>query len=933
MAGSQIVNDVIINYKSVGLDKVGSEIKQTSVTLDGLVISSTGAEKAIGSLENRWGALNKTLGTTAGNAAHHAKNVTLSNNAVAAGAATQEEANEAIAKSAAKYSIATKATEAHANSSKLARYELINLSRQIQDVGVSLFSGQSPLTVAVQQGSQIADVFASSEATIGGAFRQMGSAALKFITPVNAGIAAVVGLTAAAAALAVQYDKVQVSSQRAISGAGERTGTTVSDLNKFTEQNSGLAGTGLSNKEARELGESFTATGEIVVSRLHGMSDAVVGFANQTGKSIGDAKKDMVDFATDPTRALDDLGKVFGTFDEKTRKAVETLVLAGDKTGAFQVEIDAIAEKSKKAAANMGFFEKAARGVVNALATETVKPSGVENQLEAARGKLNTAISSAPDMLNSKEASQNIERLSREFENLQAAREAAIGATAAAQLDNLSTESSRAREQVAAIAKSWGDVGTETALTLNALQQQVSIAGARTAQAQQAAQYEADLANEALKGKKEIEAQAIASAKRAVSEASATAAVEKQVDALKDQNAMIKAAQTGTEAQTSAAIAYKNAIESGADSTAAAALKAQTLANAIAQAGDYARTLDGNFKSMVNSLNNFNAGIGQSLASAMQSGTPAMSWQQAQSLGQQTFTNSAGQPLQSTFDPVIMPSGTLDYGANPLYPVTYRHGGGGQNISGNFSFAAWQMSAEGQKAINQKYPGLAGYPTAQEAQAAAAADYGAFLSAGSGGFANTILGSGGSINAAISGVMQSGMQDSTSTLSTLFQLKNSQTTDKNVQLANDQQFLSWLQSQPQTIANLQAISSLTKEMEDLRESTDGLNQTNQELLSPYYSQDPRTSHIGFRSQGMSTGGEFTVPGGYSANDNMLGTIPLASGEIVSVRRPGQGAGSTVNVVNHITVSGAADRGTINAIGRTVYQSTQSAAKSLRAATR
>jgi hypothetical protein len=38
-----VVNDVIINYKSVGLDKVGSEIKQTSVSLDGLVVSATGA--------------------------------------------------------------------------------------------------------------------------------------------------------------------------------------------------------------------------------------------------------------------------------------------------------------------------------------------------------------------------------------------------------------------------------------------------------------------------------------------------------------------------------------------------------------------------------------------------------------------------------------------------------------------------------------------------------------------------------------------------------------------------------------------------------------------------------------------------------------------------------------------------------------------------
>jgi hypothetical protein len=111
-----------------------------------------------------------------------------------------------------------------------------------------------------------------------------------------------VAAAAAVAALALQYDKLQVSSQRALIGAGERTGTTVSDLNKFTEQNSGISGTGLSNKEARALGEDLTKTGEIVVSQLHGMSDAVVGFSNQTGQSMEDARKAFVGFARSQER-------------------------------------------------------------------------------------------------------------------------------------------------------------------------------------------------------------------------------------------------------------------------------------------------------------------------------------------------------------------------------------------------------------------------------------------------------------------------------------------------------------------------------------------------------------------------------------------------------------------------------------------------------
>ena len=45
----------------------------------------------------------------------------------------------------------------------LARHELINLSRQLQDVGVSLVSGQSVFMVLAQQGAQVADIFGSSK--------------------------------------------------------------------------------------------------------------------------------------------------------------------------------------------------------------------------------------------------------------------------------------------------------------------------------------------------------------------------------------------------------------------------------------------------------------------------------------------------------------------------------------------------------------------------------------------------------------------------------------------------------------------------------------------------------------------------------------------------------------------------------------------------
>jgi hypothetical protein len=147
--------------------------------------------------------------------------------------------------------------------------------------------------------------------------------------------------------------------------------------------------------------------------------------------------------------------------------------------------------------------------------------------------------------------------------------------------------------------------------------------------------------------------------------------------------------------------------------------------------------------------------------------------------------------------------------------------------------------------------------------------------------------------------------------------------------------MAWLQSRPTSIAQQQAIAQLQQSIQGLTKSTDALNATNQELLSPYYTLDPRTSHIGFRSQGMATGGWVDVPGGYSANDNMIASIPVASGERIFVdpmgaRRTATGPGhTTINISQPILIQGNANK---DELGRTLFQSNQTMAKQIGAAT-
>jgi len=88
----------------------------------------------------------------------------------------------------------SKGAESMAKSAGLARHEMINLSRQVQDVGVSLVSGQSPFMVLAQQGTQVYDIFASSKGTLGGFGAQIAS----MITPTRVLGVGVVAVGAAA---------------------------------------------------------------------------------------------------------------------------------------------------------------------------------------------------------------------------------------------------------------------------------------------------------------------------------------------------------------------------------------------------------------------------------------------------------------------------------------------------------------------------------------------------------------------------------------------------------------------------------------------------------------------------------------------------------------------------------------------------------------
>ncbi len=744
---------------------------------------------------------------------------------------------------------------------------------------------------------------------------------LGLITIFTAGV-----LTAAAAAgvLAYEWSKAQNEIQRSLIGIGATSGTTSAQINKFSTENA--TATGLSVSQAREAAIEFAKTGNIAVGQLKGLGDAVHGFSILTGQDATKATKTLAQaLGGDLVKGAQELNKTYGFLNPAIEDNIRLLVNQGERTKAQQLIINAIEEDNKRAEETVNgltvawnFMANAADKAWNAskrffgngnrdsnlanlrnspetktlaeqqlLANDAAEKSAAQaNSIQKSSDQIAMAADEVvkaydPYIKKIQEADAALATLKAQQDRMNSeggpvpgfaatfddkGSGQAIANLRAAQTD-LEGQAQRYNEQVAAISKSWGDVGQSTALSLNSMQNALPVAEAWTNSGKMLAQYQATYNELLTKGKTVEEAAALADGQETLSKAAAVASAQKLVQSSQDNLDKIKAQGTGMEGVLASSIAYRDAIASGATLMQANAIAANTLAASMAQAAREAAA-------MQNSIDQSTASYNASQVAAHKgSGT-------------------------GDFVPTTMKAGASSFSADPSVNVSYKGGGGGFRIDVGQDLIAIQKLVA---AFND--------PTNTANRYVASGNYAGAINA-------IQTGSGGS------------QDDRMSLVDSLTQVMNGSTSDKGVQANNIKSELAWLQTLPETIARDQKINELTQSIDQLTGSTNNLNSTNQDLLSPYYTQDPRTSHIGFRSQGMASGGEFVVPGGYSANDNMIGTIPLASGEIVSVRRPGQSGGGGNTIHMNVTIAGNASK---DEVKRTMYQVGQTMQRQLAAA--
>lgn len=301
----------------------------------------------------------------------NSERIEIYNNLLAQGRITQEEHGQAIAWSNRQFDLTKRSIDGtnvalgkYVSGTGLARHELVNMSRQAQDVFVSLASGQSPMTVLIQQGTQIADIFAASQGSVTGFFAQAATGAARFATSAAGALTGLLAIGAASAAAGYQYAEGQREIERAMAGVGRQSGITVGQINRMSTAYAEAAK--VSNATAREMIAAFGSTGAIGAGTIAGSAGLTKDFAAFTGTGAAEAAKALAAAFVDPTKGAQELNRQIGFLDAKTLEYIRTAQAQGRTGEAQRALADALGVSIQGAAERTSGLARAWNSVWNA---------------------------------------------------------------------------------------------------------------------------------------------------------------------------------------------------------------------------------------------------------------------------------------------------------------------------------------------------------------------------------------------------------------------------------------------------------------------------------------------------------------------------------------------------------------------------------------
>ena len=317
----------------------------------------------------------------------------------------------AAAESEAAWKKATESIGTGGLSDKQLTAAMRGLPAQFTDVIVSLQGGQNPLTVLLQQGGQVKDMFGG----IGPALKAVTSGIVGMINPVTV-------LGAAVAAMGYGWYAGAQESQKflvALETTGYQAGTTVGQLNDMAASMDRLDG--VTRGKAAEALALFATSAGVGSDRLERYTSTALAWEKATGESADKVAEKFKKIADDPVKGILELNKQMGFLTSATFEQIKALQQAGKETDAARVAQDAydtaLATAAKNIQQNLGYVERGWNAVKGATldALDAVKRFGREqgnaSQLTDTLTRINELQSKGVKLVNSAaEASSYAER-------------------------------------------------------------------------------------------------------------------------------------------------------------------------------------------------------------------------------------------------------------------------------------------------------------------------------------------------------------------------------------------------------------------------------------------------------------------------------------------------------------------------------------------
>ena len=243
-------------------------------------------------------------------------------------------------------------------SAKQMQAALRGVPAQFTDIAVSLQAGQNPLTVFLQQGGQLKDMFGG----VGPAAKALGGYVLSLINPVTT-LAAGVGV------LAFAYYKGSIEQDHFRNNlilTGNTAGTTSEQMVQMARNLDAIEGT---QRQASAALAEIAKTGKFTGDQMEMVGKAALQMQNTTGKAMADTIAEFAKLAKDPAKNIAELNEKYSFLTADIYEQIAALEAQGREQEAstltMQAYADTIEQRTGEIKENLGVIEAAWKEIKN----------------------------------------------------------------------------------------------------------------------------------------------------------------------------------------------------------------------------------------------------------------------------------------------------------------------------------------------------------------------------------------------------------------------------------------------------------------------------------------------------------------------------------------------------------------------------------------